>query len=175
MPTWLWAVAVVGVVAAFVYAAWETPQTVSTQQAPTSSPRAAPVARPVVDPPPDAGFATLVDAGNRSMDAGDYQAAIRMYSRALQLDSTAADVWVDRGACNHSSGDSRAAREDFRSALRLAPEHTVAQFNMGITWYTDGQADSATWWLDRVVRLAPQSREADRARNLLAELSPQGS
>lgn len=47
--------------------------------------------------------------------------AIADYSRALELRPDLADTWVDRGLLRAVSGDTDGARQDFESALRVAP------------------------------------------------------
>jgi tetratricopeptide (TPR) repeat protein len=104
------------------------------------------------------------------MDSGRLAEAIVCYSRALELDSTVADVWVDRGACRHGMGDHRGAIDDFRHALTILPLHTIAHFNLGIVYFTAHTPDSARAWWNRLLLISPTGPQADRARALLAQL-----
>jgi len=104
------------------------------------------------------------------MDAGGYPSAIRYYTRALELDTTLTNVWVDRGACLHAMGNGAGARADFSHAITLDPTHVIAHFNMGVTYMTDGAADSARFWWNRLLLLSQSGVHADRAKALLAHL-----
>ena len=104
------------------------------------------------------------------MDAGLYPAAIKHYTRALALDSSSADVWIDRGACKHAMGDEAAAITDFRRGLQLEPSHVIAHFNMGVAFLTQNQPDSAKLWWERMLTLAPTGVHSDRAREYLKEI-----
>jgi Flp pilus assembly protein TadD len=106
------------------------------------------------------------------MDHGHFEPAARGYTHVLHLDSLNAAVWVDRGACRHALGDFAGAKSDFRRALALTPEHPTAHFNLGIVFYSQGQADSARLHFNFVISTAPGSNEAERARSLLAALAP---
>ena len=104
------------------------------------------------------------------MDAGLYPEAVKYYTRALELDPTLTDIWVDRGACRHGMGDGTGARADFNRALALDSVHVIAHFNIGVTYMTDGASDSARSWWNRQLTLAPSGVHADRARALIARL-----
>ena len=54
------------------------------------------------------------------------------YQRALQLDPSLADAWVNLGRLLHESGDARAAAAHYRKAIELAPENSTALFNLGV-------------------------------------------
>jgi Flp pilus assembly protein TadD len=172
-PRGLLVLVALGAVGAIVYAFW-TSTPVSGPAADTSAPfassnPAAPAA--VADvPPPGASVQQLVSTGNARMDAGAYASAINYYTRALELDTSLVDVWVDRGACRHAMGNEAPARADFRQALSLDPVHVIAHFNMGVAYMTEGAPDSARAWWNRLLLLSPTGLHADRARALIAHL-----
>ena len=119
LPVWLVSLAAVGVVLALVYAGWQPlSETRSSNSGPELTP--APVTSPAtpIEPPADAGFEEWVAAGNQRMDAQLFGDAIRFYSQALWVDSSAADVWVDRGACKHGLGDAAGAIASSERSLR---------------------------------------------------------
>jgi cytochrome c-type biogenesis protein CcmH/NrfG len=92
-------------------------------------------------------FATVVSMGNALMDQGQYQKAVACYNRALEQDSSATDVWVDLGTCEHAMGHNEVAIGDFQKALALNPQHQIARFNLGIVYYTLGDDSMAVqWW-----------------------------
>lgn len=92
-------------------------------------------------------FPSLVSMGNALMDQGQYEMAVACYDRALEVDSSAADVWVDLGTCEHALGHNEQAIGDFKKALELSPDHQIARFNLGIVYYTLGDnAQAVQWW-----------------------------
>jgi len=165
-PKGLLLLAVVGAVGAVAYAFLGSGPT-----GPPGKSSAPPSAVAPIDlPPPGASLDVLVSTGNTRMDSGRYQSAIAYYSRALELDSSQVDVWVDRGACRHAIGQGTEARGDFAHALRLDPKHVIAMFNMGVAYMTDSREDSARVWWKRLLVESPTGLQADRARELLAHL-----
>ncbi len=108
-------------------------------------------------------FSSLVSMGNALMDRGQYQFATVCYERALEQDSSATDVWVDLGTCEHAQGHNEAAIGDFKNALALNPHHQIARFNLGIVYYTLGDDSLAVqWWQS----LLADSLEPDMRQHL---------
>lgn len=92
-------------------------------------------------------YASLVSMGNSLMDQGQYEMAVTCYSRALEQDSSSADVWVDLGTCEHALGKNEEAIGKFTKALEINPDHQIARFNLGIVSYTVGDtAQAVQWW-----------------------------
>ena len=92
-------------------------------------------------------YGSLVSMGNALMDQGQYQMAAACYRRALEQDSSSADVWVDLGTCEHALGHNEQAIGNFKKALALDPHHQIARFNLGIVYYTLGDAAQAVeYW-----------------------------
>ena len=153
-----------GLVAAFAYALWPVRRNVPERPAQPSD------AAGVAMLPPDATFEQWVQHSNQFMDQGAFPAAIAGYSEALDLDSMAVDVWVDRGACRHALSDFMGAEHDFRMALSIQSDHVTARFNLGIVFFSSGRLDSARVYWTWVTATAPESGEAVRARKLLVQL-----
>lgn len=106
-------------------------------------------------------FSSLVSMGNALMDQGQYQFAVVCYERALEQDSSATDVWVDLGTCEHALGHNEAAIGNFQQALALNPHHQIARFNLGIVYYTLGDDSLAVqWWRSLLAdSLQPEMRQ----------------
>jgi len=169
-------VAVAAVIAALIYVVVDS-ESNRQPPLPQTPPPQAPLSAPPVSstPPPGMGYGQLVQIGNSSMDGGAFTTAINYYSAALAIDSTNPDVWVDRGACKHALGDEVGARADFRRGLELNPMHVIATLNMGIAYYTQGKADSARNWWNKVLILSPGTEYARRAQALLHQLDSLGN
>jgi tetratricopeptide (TPR) repeat protein len=54
------------------------------------------------------------------------------YRRALELDPSHADAWVNLGRLLHEAGDPRGAAQHYRRAIELRPDSAVALFNLGV-------------------------------------------
>lgn len=159
-----------GIVAAFAYALWPEATPPPPQPPPPQQPVPAQQQPAVALPGPGAPIGEWVHASNQLMDQGAFPAAIKGYTEALALDSSVAEIWVDRGACRHALGDYDGAESDFRYAIGLNPQHVTAHFNLGIVFYSSGKSDSARSYWEWVRSNAPNSNEASRAQSLIAEL-----
>jgi tetratricopeptide (TPR) repeat protein len=115
-------------------------------------------------------YDSLVIAGNRCMDDGNFAMAAESYRRALALDGSSPDVRTDFGACLHALGLSEKAIEEFRTVLSNNPSHSTAHFNLGIVFYQLGRTDSARHYWKEYLRLDPTGRAAEMAEKLLKDL-----
>ncbi len=106
-------------------------------------------------------YSSLVSMGNALMDQGQYQMAMACYRRALEQDSSSADVWVDLGTCEHAMGHNESAIGDFQKALQINPHHQIARFNLGIVYYTLGNDSTAIQWWQSLLSdsLEPEMRQ----------------
>lgn len=115
-------------------------------------------------------FNSLVTFGNNNMDQGNLAVAAESYRRALALDSTQVDVRVDYGACLHGMGIDDRAIAEFRKALKFAPRHSIAHFNLGIVFMDIQQKDSAAVYFRKYLEIEPDGRAAASASQLLKEI-----
>lgn len=64
---------------------------------------------------------------NTALAMGDTAQAIQRYRAVLRTDSTLADVWVNLGAVYGNQGRFEMARDAWRNALELDPDHPTAR------------------------------------------------
>ncbi len=113
----------------------------------------------------------LIELGNKLMDASRCQEAIDAYRKALDMDSKNVDVRVDMGTCYRKTGQPEKAAEEYRKAIAIAPDHPNAHRNLGIVLAFDlKNKKGAIKELQEYIRLAPHAPDAEKIRNLLAEL-----
>ena len=62
---------------------------------------------------------------------GQYKAAIKHYTAALQLNPDLAELYHNRGTLKNTIGQSEAAIADWDTALKYNPALTEAYFNRG--------------------------------------------
>jgi tetratricopeptide (TPR) repeat protein len=101
------------------------------------------------------------------LEESDVARAPEAYRRAIEADPSNADAHVNAGRLQQLDGNLRNAKRHYELALRLAPEHQLANYNLG-TLFDE---------LDELVRAADYYRKAatipDAHFNLarIAELS----
>lgn len=115
-------------------------------------------------------YNTLVQIGNQTMDEGNYPMAAECYKRALAINSESVNVRTDYGACLHGMGLPERAIEEFMTVLRTHPEHTIANFNLGIVYYSMNTLDSAKAYFTKYISLESSGPTYDAAKKYLAEM-----
>jgi tetratricopeptide (TPR) repeat protein len=65
--------------------------------------------------------------GNAYLDSGRYELAAEAFTRAIELESTFAHGYLNRGIAREAMGDKDGAGEDYRRTLELEPAATVAR------------------------------------------------
>lgn len=112
--------------------------------------------------------ASLIQLGNMYHDAEQWANAIDAYERALKLDPNNANVSTDLGISYYLSNRTDEALKQFEHSLEVSPDHTKTLLNKGIV-LAIGKRDldgAANAW-KRVVEIAPDSPEGQRAREML--------
>jgi tetratricopeptide (TPR) repeat protein len=72
------------------------------------------------------------EAGNHSLDRGDYAGAIESYSSALALDPSMAQAYNNRGLARAASGDLEGAVRDYDTCIALPNPFAEAFYNRGV-------------------------------------------
>ncbi|NOY87790.1 MAG: tetratricopeptide repeat protein [FCB group bacterium] len=117
-----------------------------------------------------ADFNSLVQMGNQNMDQKHYSIAAECYKRALAIQPNSPDVRTDYGACLHAMGLPMRAIEEFRRVIKKYPKHGIANFNMGIVFYTQNKNDSARFYWHKFLTIDSVSEAAQTAKKLLKEI-----
>lgn len=138
-------------------------------QAASADPHAGAMPRQIMENLPT-DYQGLVQAGNNFYDQGSFAVAAECYSRALALEEHSPDVRTDYGACLYAMGLPDRAEDEFREVIRTHPEHTIANFNLGIVFHSVNQDDSARFYWEKYLKLDPNGAPAETARQMLKEL-----
>ncbi|MFC1475181.1 tetratricopeptide repeat protein [Candidatus Zixiibacteriota bacterium] len=112
----------------------------------------------------------LIAYGNNLMDQGNFPLAAESYKRALNINPKDHNVRTDFGACLHSMGLNERALEEFYRVTGNEPNHPIANFNLGIVYYTMQNADSAKFYWSKYLEIDPNGSAAPLAREKLQEL-----
>jgi cytochrome c-type biogenesis protein CcmH/NrfG len=118
-----------------------------------------------------ANVQSRVQLGNMYFDAERYQEAIQWYEAALKLNPTDVGVSTDLGVCFYYTNQPDRAIRQMEESLRIDPRHTKTLLNLGIVKAFGKQdlAGAAAAW-EEVVKIAPNSQEAQAAQRSLANL-----
>ncbi|WP_258807699.1 winged helix-turn-helix domain-containing protein [Pseudidiomarina sp. CB1] len=103
---------------------------------------------------------------------GDYAGAINVYEKALQVDESAWQVWLNKGELNDALGNEAAALRDYQSAFQAMTKRYQANEVQIRPWYADlgsfigdrylaaENYQEAESWYRRVLAFAPVHEEA---------------
>jgi len=112
-----------------------------------------------------------VQLGNDYFDTRQFQKSIDAYERALELGPNDPDVLTDQGVMFQEIGQFDRAIANFEKANKQNPAHIQSLFNIGVV-YANGKKDpvkAAVAW-KKVIEVAPQSPQANAARQALGEM-----
>lgn len=94
------------------------------------------------------------------LEEGDPAAAAAAYDRALALDPTLSDAYVNLGRLRHASGDAREAARLYQVALERSPDDAVLHFNLALALEDTRGADAAIEHYERALALDPEFADA---------------
>jgi len=115
-----------------------------------------------------------VGLGNLEFDSGQWENAIKYYSRALAIDPKNPDVRVDRAIAYHSSGRNDLAKSELLRVTREVPQHKNAWLNLGVVARETGDGAGAARAWERYLELDPNGEHSATIRQELANLKSSG-
>ena len=71
------------------------------------------------------------------------------------------------GVCYYQLGDTDSAIKTMESAVKMKPDHQIANFNLGIVNSAAGNHDKALEWWRKAVKIDPNSNIGKKAKDLL--------
>ena len=84
---------------------------------------------------------TYVDKGVQDFARGQYEKAIKSYSKAIRLNPKTANVYNKRGVAYQSLGQYDKAIQDYDEAIRLDPENAASPYhNRGLAYEVLGNS-----------------------------------
>ncbi len=109
--------------------------------------------------------------GTLYFNAELYDDAIKWYSDALRLSPNEVEISTDLGVSYYYTNQLDKALEQFDRSLKIDPKHAKTLLNVGIVKAFGKQdLDGAQQAWEQVIKLAPQSPEAQAARRALDSL-----
>ncbi|WP_147296588.1 tetratricopeptide repeat protein [Flagellimonas nanhaiensis] len=97
----------------------------------------------------------LINKGNISYNAGNYDEAIRYYSQALEQAPSNATCHNNLGACYHMKKEYPRAISYFQKALSLDPNHAAAMKSLGNVYFETHKDDEALECYLKSISLEP--------------------
>jgi len=91
-------------------------------------------------------------------DLGEFNRALRDYSRAIDLDPEDSYSLYNRAVIREHLGDLPGAVEEYNASLRLRPDNEDAYFNRGLIFLNVGAFDMAVSDFTRAYELDPEDR-----------------
>ena len=98
--------------------------------------------------------------GYVKQNTGEYKAAIKHYTAALQLNPDLGDLYHNRGTLKNALGQHKAAIADWDAALRCNPALTEAYFNRGAAKNTLGDPEGSIADCTAAIDLNPDALPA---------------
>ncbi len=115
-------------------------------------------------------FKKLVEMGNFHFDHQRFHDAMVIYKRALEINSDDLEVRTDYAASLNFLGDFEGAKSELERVLAKNPNHTVANFNLGVVHVNMNRNDLAQKYWKRFLELDPSSPRSQEVRKMLSEL-----
>ena len=97
--------------------------------------------------------AAYVNRGAAYLKKDDYDRAITVFSKAIELDSNNMPAYVGRGVTYRCKGNYDHAITDFDKAIELAPSDKLAHRERGITYYSKKDYERAITDFNKAIRL----------------------
>jgi len=94
----------------------------------------------------------------------NYAEAVRLITRAIEVQPGSAEAHADLGRIQFEMGDAQAATESYLRSLALDPDYTVALANYSVILRDSGRPLEALAHCDKALALAPDDPEALRCR-----------
>lgn len=109
-------------------------------------------------------------AGSHLYDQEKYEEAIVQFLKAVDLEPENALYNANLAVAYHDAGMPEQALERYKRAAMLDPRDTTCRLNMGHLYASMEDKDNARDCYKQVVALAPDSEDADEARQALSDL-----
>lgn len=102
---------------------------------------------------------------------GDPLSALQQYQEAARLQPTYALAYLRIGLVQESQSNNYEARKAFALAVQYGPDLAEAHMHYAILSFGAGDFDSALYSFARVIRLVPNTPDADEARRYLDKIA----
>ena len=113
----------------------------------------------------------LVELGNLYFDTEQFDSAIQVYGKALEIDPKNADVRTDLGIMSRKKGEPDRAITEFKKAAQEDPKHATSRYNIGVVLLHDkGDIKGAVQAWEEFLKVEPAGPRADNIRNQMERM-----
>jgi len=109
----------------------------------------------------------MVDLGTMLFRRGYPNDAIRIYRRALKIDSKLYEAWFRIGLVKYHQGETDDARQAYRKCLKFRPGHGWCNFYLGLLEEKTKHPSKALEYYDRAFKHAPELADSEYNPELL--------
>lgn len=106
-------------------------------------------------------------------DAQQHEAAIRKYSRAIDLIPTFIEAIDNRAFCKMDTGKWSEAIEDFKQSLAVNPGSLLATFSIGECYLRLNDYSNAKTYFEKAIAIAPEHEKPREFLNITLNLMQQ--
>ncbi len=112
----------------------------------------------------------LASLGDRYFESNNFQQAIKIYEKVLELNPNDVDTYNDLGLALHYTGQSFAAVETLRKGVNVVPTYQRIWLSLGFVLASSNRSEEAKPALQKAVDLDPQSTMGQEAQRILGLL-----
>jgi tetratricopeptide (TPR) repeat protein len=131
-----------------------------------------------VTSPTWAGGFDDANAGIKAVKVGEYDKAIRLFTKAIESGELSQDnlsiVYYNRGNAWRKKGNYDKAIADFTKVIEIDPQDVYAYYDRGYAWEDKGDYNKAIADFTKVIEIDPQYADAYNSLAWLMAICPDG-
>lgn len=101
----------------------------------------------------------LYKQASSAFDHGDFEQAVVLYQKVLQLQPDSVPIRTDLGVALAHLGRYAEAIENYQQALKRDPENAAVRLNLALAWYKQADFPKATSELELLHKKSPENRQ----------------
>jgi len=105
-------------------------------------------------------------AGTTAANKSDYDAAIAVWTKAIEIDSKDVNAYCNRGNAWYDKGDYDKAIADWTKVIKIDSKHAIAYYNRGNAWASKGNHSKAIADYTKAIEIEPKHAFAYGNRGL---------
>lgn len=103
---------------------------------------------------------SMIEIGHRNYETGEYDAAIKYFNKAAELDGKNPEIFYLLGVCKSQLQLNEEAIQNYNLALALDPTYAEVYFEKGYSLFVTGKLEEAIESFDQSIKLKPNNAVA---------------